>query len=110
MPRRSASSCPQLPRLRAAALQTFRPTPALALTVAERYSDRAYGTIDNTDHYSDTFTGFSAFFVVDVHVPVSGEPAHLRRTSVATTSTTADTSSTIPYPQRTVVASLKYKY
>ena len=100
---------PQLPRLRAAALQTYRPTPALAFTVAERYSDRAYGTIDNSDHYSDTFTGFSAFFVVDVHVQYQ-MTSHIVGEVGCDNINDREYFLYHPFPQRTVVASLKYKY
>ncbi len=100
---------PQLPRLRASAVQTYRPVPSLGLTVAERYSDRSYGTIDNTDPISDTFTGFSAFFVVDLHV-------QYLITSHITGDVGCDNINDRayflyhPFPQRTVVAQLKYKY
>ena len=100
---------PQLPRLRASALQTYRPAPKLALTVAERYSDRSYGTIDNTDHYSDTFTGFSAFFVVDVHVQYQVSP-HIVGDAGCDNINDRQYFLYHPFPQRTVVASLKYKY
>ncbi len=100
---------PQLPRLRGAAVETYRPTPKLIFTVAERYSDRSYGTIDNTDPYSDTFTGFSAFFVVDVHVQYQATP-HI--TGDVGVDNLNDRSYFLyhPFPQRTLVAQLKYKY
>ncbi|HEX4179214.1 MAG TPA: TonB-dependent receptor [Caulobacteraceae bacterium] len=58
---------PQLPRLRAGAVATFRPAPAWALTLAARYSDRSFGTIDNSDSFANTFQGFAAYFVLDAH-------------------------------------------
>ena len=100
---------PQLPRLRGAAVETYRPTPKLAFTIAERYSDRSYGTIDNTDHYSDTFTGFSAFFVVDLHVQYL-VTQHI--TGDVGVDNLNDRAYFLyhPFPQRTVVAQLKYTY
>ena len=100
---------PQLPRLRAAAVETFRPIPKLSFTVAERYSDRSYGTVDNTDHDSNTFTGFSAFFVVDLHVQYLVTP-HI--TGDVGVDNLNDRSYFLyhPFPQRTVVAQLKYRY
>ena len=100
---------PQLPRLRAGAVESYRPIPPLALTLAERYSDRSYGTIDNSDHYADTFTGFSAFFVVDVHVQYQMTP-HLVGDIGCDNINNREYFLYHPFPQRTVVASLKYKY
>jgi iron complex outermembrane receptor protein len=63
---------PQLPKLRADLVATYRPEwldeGKLAFTVAGRYSDRSYGTIDNSDPVSHTFQGFDGFFVVDTRV------------------------------------------
>ena len=39
---------------------------ALALTLAGRYSDRSFGTIDNSDPNSHTFQGFDGYMVLDV--------------------------------------------
>src|SRR5262249_13748255 len=36
-----------------------------ALSLAARYSDRAYGTIDNSDPVSQTFQGFGNYLVLD---------------------------------------------
>ena len=33
-----------------------------------RYSDRTFGTIDNSDPISQTYQGFAGFFVVDTRV------------------------------------------
>ena len=40
----------------------------LAFTVAGRYSDRSFGTIDNSDPVSHTFQGFDGFLVVDTRI------------------------------------------
>jgi iron complex outermembrane recepter protein len=57
---------PQLPRLRGDAVATYHVTEALALTLAGRYSDRSFGTIDNSDPDSHTFQGFDDYMVMDV--------------------------------------------
>jgi iron complex outermembrane receptor protein len=63
---------PQLPKLRGDVVATYRPEwldeGKLAFTVAGRYSDRSYGTIDNSDPVSHTFQGFDGFFVLDTRV------------------------------------------
>jgi len=57
---------PQLPKLRGAAVATWHATDELALTVAGRYSDRSFGTIDNSDPNAHTFQGFDGYLVFDV--------------------------------------------
>ena len=57
---------PQLPKLRGEVTATYHVTEALALTLAGRYSDRSFGTIDNSDPDSHTFQGFDGYMVVDV--------------------------------------------
>ena len=63
---------PQLPKVRGNLVATYRPEwldeGKLALTVAGRYSDRSFGTIDNSDPISHTFQGFDGFFVVDTRI------------------------------------------
>jgi iron complex outermembrane receptor protein len=59
---------PQLPRLRASAVVTWRPAPAWSATLAGRYAGREFATLDNSDPYAHTFQGFDAFFVADARV------------------------------------------
>ena len=55
----------QLPKLRGEMAATWHANDALALTLAARYSDRSYGTIDNSDPNSHTYQGFDGYLVVD---------------------------------------------
>lgn len=57
---------PQLPKLRGEVMATWHATNALALTLAARYSDKSFGTIDNSDSNSHTYQGFEGYFVADV--------------------------------------------
>jgi iron complex outermembrane recepter protein len=100
---------PQLPRLRAAAVETYRPIPKLAFTVAERYSDRSFGTINNSDDVADTFTGFGSFFVVDVHAQYQ-MTRHILGDVGCDNINDREYFLYHPFPQRTVVATLKYRY
>jgi iron complex outermembrane receptor protein len=59
---------PQLPKLRAEGVATWRPDDAWAFTLAARYSDRSFGTIDNSDPVSQTFQGFGNYLVADARV------------------------------------------
>ncbi|HEX3367500.1 TonB-dependent receptor [Phenylobacterium sp.] len=102
---------PQLPRWRGAVVATYTPPalPKVDFTLAARYSDRSFATIDNSDHYANTYQGFGAFFVMDAHVrykindhlaaDVGVDNLNNRRYFVFH-----------PFPQRTVLADLKYTY
>ncbi|HEY0265568.1 MAG TPA: TonB-dependent receptor [Rhizomicrobium sp.] len=56
---------PQLPKLRGNAVATYRPDDDWSFTVGARYSDRSFGTIDNSDPVTQTYQGFAQYFVVD---------------------------------------------
>lgn len=100
---------PQLPRWRGAVVATYAATPKLDLTLAARYSDRAFATIDNSDHYANTYQGFGAWFTADARLSY--------RLSERLTADLAVTNLTDrkyflfhPFPQRTVLADLKYAF
>ncbi len=63
---------PQIPKLRGTAVATYRPEwldeGKVAFTLAARYSDRAFGTIDNSDPVSQTYQGFAGYLVADARV------------------------------------------
>jgi iron complex outermembrane receptor protein len=59
---------PQLPRWRGEAVATWHFDDALAFTLAGRYSDRSFGTIDNSDPVSQTFQGFAGYLVLDARI------------------------------------------
>jgi iron complex outermembrane receptor protein len=62
-------SIPQLPKWRANAVATYR-VDAWAFTLGARYSDRSFGTIDNSDPVSNTWQGFAGYFVIDARAQV----------------------------------------
>jgi iron complex outermembrane receptor protein len=102
---------PQLPRWRGGVVATYAP-PALRkldLTLAARYSDRMFGTIDNSDHYANTYQGFGGFFVADVH-------ARYRINDHLAAGIGVDNLGARkyllfhPFTQRTVLVDLKYTY
>ncbi len=100
---------PQLPRLRAALVATYSPMEKLDMTLAARYSDRAYGTIDNSDTYANTYQGFSGYFVVDAHVRYRLNP-HLSADIGVNNLNNRAYLLFHPFTQHTVIASLKYSY
>jgi iron complex outermembrane receptor protein len=100
---------PQLPHLRGAFVATYTPTDDWAFTLAGRYSDRSFGTIENTDIYANTYQGFGAFFVMDVHARYRITP-HLAADVGVNNINDRSYFLFHPFPQRTVVADLKYTY
>ena len=102
---------PQLPRWRGSLVATYTPPalPRLDLTLAARYADRSFATIDNSDHYANTYQGFGAFFVADVHVRYRVND-HLE-TAIGVTNL-GDRSYILfhPFTQRSVFVDLKYAY
>ncbi len=56
---------PGVPKLKANAAATWRPDDQWSFTLGARYSDRSFGTIDNSDSVSQTYQGFAGYFVVD---------------------------------------------
>jgi iron complex outermembrane receptor protein len=58
---------PQVPKLRANAMATYR-WQDWAFTLGARYSDRSFGTIDNSDPVSQTYQGFAGYFVADARI------------------------------------------
>jgi iron complex outermembrane receptor protein len=56
---------PGVPKLKANLVATYRPDDAWSFTLGARYADRSFGTIDNSDPISQTYQGFTGYFVVD---------------------------------------------
>jgi iron complex outermembrane receptor protein len=61
---------PQIPKWRANAVATWRPDQDWSFTFGARYSDRSFGTIDNSDIVSQTFQGFAGYLVLDARAQV----------------------------------------
>jgi iron complex outermembrane receptor protein len=57
---------PNIPRVRVAALASYRWNPEWTTTVGARYSSRQFRTLDNGDVNGDTYMGVSPLFVVDL--------------------------------------------
>ena len=100
---------PQLPHLRGSVVATYAATPKLDLTLAARYSDRSFGTIDNSDHYANTYQGFGGYFVADAHARYQVTPHLVAGLGV---DNIGGRSYFLfhPFPQRTFIADLKYSF
>jgi iron complex outermembrane receptor protein len=100
---------PNIPKRRATFTATYRPDVQrkLALTVAGRYSDKMYTTLDNADVNPNTYQAFSSWFVMDTRANYRFDhhwSAGLGFDNVLNRKYFLFH----PFPQRTFVGSLKY--
>ncbi|MBU6371491.1 MAG: TonB-dependent receptor [Alphaproteobacteria bacterium] len=100
---------PQLPDWRATLVATYTPSDRWAFTVAGRYSNEMFGTIDNADTIANTYQGFQRYLVVDARASVK-----LTKNWTAALGVENLNNNNYylfhPFPQRTATAELKYKY
>jgi len=98
---------PQVPKWRASLVATYRPDDAWAFTLAARYADRSFGTIDNSDIVSHTYQGFEGYLVLDAR-------AHYEIDNHWSAAFGIDNLNNRkyfifhPFPQRTFLLELKY--
>lgn len=98
---------PRVPVWRATALVTYRFDPALSATLGARYSGKQFSSLDNADVNGFTYMGSSQYFTTDVRVR-----HQLSRQWTAAVG--IDNLNNYkywnfhPYPQRTLVAELKF--
>jgi iron complex outermembrane receptor protein len=81
----------------------------MAFTLAARYSDRVYATIDNSDIYTHTYQGFDSYFVLDARVSYQ----LTERWSVAVGADNLNNAKYFlfhPFPQRTIFGELSYAF
>jgi iron complex outermembrane recepter protein len=99
---------PYVPRWRATAVATYRPNAAWAFTLAGRYSGKQYSTLDNTDNTSNVFGAFDRFLVFDAHV--NYQINQQLSASLGVDNLTNEKYFLYhPFPQRTYVASIKFR-
>ena len=99
---------PQVPRRKATVVATWRPTPALSLTAAARYSSRSFATIDNSDPVTHTYQGFEHYFVVDARARLA--LSQRWALAVGVDNLNGDRYYLFhPFPQRSVVAELSWR-
>ncbi len=100
---------PNIPGRRATVLLTYRPSERWAFSAAGRYSDRLTTTLDAADVNFNTYQGFAAWFVADVHATCRISP---RWTATLGVDNVLNREYFLfhPFPQRTVVSSVKYAF
>ncbi|MGA0601860.1 TonB-dependent receptor [Caulobacter sp. KR2-114] len=98
---------PQVPRWRATAQASYAATSRLTLSAAVRYASRVFATIDNSDPVTHTYQGFDGYLVGDLR-------ATWRLNDHVTAAVGIDNLGSDnyflfhPFPQRTVLAELKW--
>lgn len=97
---------PYVPRWRATAVATYRPTAAWSFVLAGRYSGRQFSTLDNTDNTHGVFGAFDSFKVFDARVQYQINE-HLTAAVGIDNFTNEKYFLYHPFPQRTYVADLK---
>ena len=100
---------PQVPRRRFTLVATWHASEAASLTLAARYSSRAFATIDNSDPVTHTFQGFESYLVVDTRANFRlGRHWDL---ALGVENLTNDKYYLFhPFPQRTATAELTYRW
>ncbi|HWM61879.1 MAG TPA: TonB-dependent receptor, partial [Rhizomicrobium sp.] len=98
---------PGVPKLKANAVATYRPDDKWSFTLGARYSDRTFGTIDNSDPISQTYQGFARYLVVDTRARYKIDESW--NVSVGVDNLNNDKYFLFhPFPQRTFVMEIHY--
>jgi iron complex outermembrane receptor protein len=100
---------PQVPNWRATLVATWRPGERWAFTLAGRYSDRTYATLDNSDPVTHTYQGFDRFLVFDARASLKLNPSWTAALGIENLGA-QDYFLFHPFPQRTVIAQLGYRF
>jgi len=103
----SGKYTPNIPRFKSTAVATYRYDENWTGTLAARYSARVWATIDNTDVYPNTYQGFANYFVMDARVRYQ---FHKQWSTALGVENLNNRKYFLfhPFPQRTVIAELKF--
>ena len=98
---------PRVPRWRANAVATWRPTEALSGTLGVRYGGKQFNSLDNSDPNGARYQGASRFLVADLRL--RWQATRQWSAAVGIDNLTNELYWNFhPYPLRTVVAELKF--
>jgi iron complex outermembrane receptor protein len=97
---------PNIPKWRGNISATYRPIDPLSLTLAGRYSDKIFTTLDNADINPNTYQGFADWFVADARVNYKFQQ-HLSGSLGVDNLFNRKYFLFHPFPQRTLVATIK---
>ena len=100
---------PRVPRWRASALATYRPTDDWSFSLGARYGGTQYGQLDNGDTNGFAYTGVSRFLVADARARWKFAPQWSVSLGVDNL-TDAEYWNFHPYPRRTVLGELRFDF
>jgi iron complex outermembrane receptor protein len=100
---------PRVPAWRANVLATWHTGQHWTTSFGARYSGRQYGALDNSDTHGDTYMGVSDYFVTDLRVRYRVNEHYSASVGIDNLNN-AKYWAFHPYPQRTVLAELRYDY
>ncbi|MFL6706965.1 MAG: TonB-dependent receptor [Massilia sp.] len=100
---------PRVPLWRANALLSYHVGQHWTTSVGVRYSGRQYSALDNSDVNGDTYMGVSDYLVADLRVRYRFD-RHLTASLGIDNLNNATYWAFHPYPQRTVLAELRWDY
>jgi iron complex outermembrane receptor protein len=100
---------PNIPKWRSTATAMYRPDDRFTFTLAGRYSSKLYTTLDNADVRTNTYQGFSEWFVMDTHVNYRVDE-HWNASLGVDNLLDRKYFLFHPFPQRTFLAGLKYDF
>jgi iron complex outermembrane receptor protein len=98
---------PRVPKWRATAVASYKHRDSMTYTLAARYSGVQYGQLDNSDINGFSYQGFSKFFVVDARVRWKLDKQWSAALGIDNVNNYRYWAFH-PYPQRSVVAELKF--
>ena len=97
----------RVPKWRANFLTTYKQGEKWTYTFGARYSGKQFGTPENNDPNGDTFGGVSSYFVTDVRVRYQMAKQWIASVGIDNLNN-ATYWAFHPYPQRTLIADLKF--
>jgi iron complex outermembrane receptor protein len=98
---------PRVPRWRASALATWRPTAPLSGSLGARYSGTQYSALDNGDPHGAAYTGASPYLTADLRVRYRFNRQWSAAAGIDNLNN-AQYWNFHPYPQRTYSAELRF--
>jgi iron complex outermembrane receptor protein len=108
-PAAQGKQTPNIPPFRWTLVATYRPDDRLTATLAARYSNRVYATLDNSDVYTHTYQGFDSFLVADARLSYAFD-AHWSGAIGVDNLNNRRYFLFHPFPQVTGFAQLAYKF
>jgi iron complex outermembrane recepter protein len=99
---------PNIPKWRAGFTTTYRARESLALSLGGRYSSKLYTTLDNADVRFNTYQGFDGWFVMDARANYEWSK-HWSSSLGVDNVLNRKYFLFHPFPQRTLVGSVKYR-